>query len=273
MAMFRKPAVDRVMIALAATLACVAAPAAAQALRVNVADARTGAPVAGAMVRVEDEAGQLVQGGFADERGGVRLRLENPGMYTVTATRSGYQRGAGTVAVSAAGETPAAVRLEPRPVALDTVMVVTHRGEREYGSQTFVRRSSTGEGIYLDSAYVARLRARWPGELLASVPGIEIRLENGPQAFRRPYTRMGGRCLTSLVNGLPYYGGWPRWVPLEETLRRTDVVAIEVYRVYNEVPTELRRHIQRGRCGVIVYWTEDGWHSPSRGIFDASNED
>lgn len=270
--MLRKPIVNRGVIALAAMLACVAAPAAAQALRVNVADARTGAPVAGAMVRVENEAGELVQGGFADERGGIRLRLEDPGTYTVGAMRAGFQRGTATVSVSASGETPAAVRLEPRPVALDTVTVVTHRGEREYGNQTYVRRSSTGDGIYLDSAYVARLRARWPGELLASVPGIEIRLENGPQAYRRPYTRMGGRCLTSLVNGLPYYGGWPHWVPLEETLRRTDVVAIEVYRVYEEVPSELRRYIQGRRCGVVVYWTEDGWNSPARGIFDSSKD-
>jgi hypothetical protein len=77
----------------------------------------------------------------------------------------------------------------------------------------------------------------------------------------------GSRCLNSLVNGLPYYGGWPRFVSLEETLRTNSVVAVEVYRVVEEVPPELQRvaRLNGGACGVIVYWTVDGWTSRTRG--------
>mgnify|MGYP006146166611 CR=1 FL=1 len=148
-----------------------------------------------------------------------------------------------------------------------TVTVVgVERGRREVGRETFERRRLTGDGIFLDSAYVAQVPARWPGELLRSVPDIELRLVTGREGYRRPYTRLGRRCLAYLVNGLPYYGGWPRWVQLEETLRRTDVVAVEVYREHHEVPPEYRRYT--GRCGLVIYWTEDGWHNPYRGVID-----
>lgn len=247
-----------------AALLLAASPAAAQTLRVTVADAASGEPLAGAMVRVEAAGGELARAGFTDARGQVRLRLDDPGPYTVSATRGGYAPGSQTVNVAGSGEAPVALRLAARPVTLDTVTVVGTAG-REVGRQTFQRRRATGDGIYLDSAYVASRRATWPADLLSSVPGIEIRMQ-GRTGHRVAVTRLGRRCLQFLVNGLPYYGGWPRFVSLEETLRRSDVVAVEVYREFSEVPRELRRHAwTRGRCGLVVYWTEDGWHSRSRG--------
>lgn len=244
-----------------------AAPAAAQTVRVSVADAATGAPVAGAMVRVEDGAGELARAGFSDARGIVQLQVAQPGRYAIRATRAGYAPAMEMADVGPAGETVVAVRMRARPVELDTVTVVgTGGGRREVGRQTFERRRMEGNGIFLDSAYVAQVRAHWPGELLRSVPGIDVRLATGREGYRRPYTRLGRRCLVNLVNGLPYYGGWPRWVQLEETLRRTDVVAVEVYREAREVPPEYRRYA--GRCGLVIYWTEDGWHNPYRGVVD-----
>ncbi|HEX6373870.1 MAG TPA: carboxypeptidase-like regulatory domain-containing protein [Longimicrobium sp.] len=241
-----------------------AAPAAAQTVRVTVADAASGAPVEGAMVRVEDAAGELAQAGFTDRRGELRLRLDDPGPYAVRATRAGYTPGAEVVRVAPSGETAAAVRLAARPFVLDTVTVVGGTGA-EVGRQTFERRRQTGNGIYLDSAYVAQRRATYPGDLLYAIPGIEVTAQRRT-GYRLPTTRMGTRCLQFLVNGMPFYGGWPRFVPLEETLRRTDVVAVEVYREFAEVPRELQRLAwSGGQCGLVVYWTEDGWHSTSRG--------
>ncbi|HEU0298617.1 MAG TPA: carboxypeptidase-like regulatory domain-containing protein [Longimicrobium sp.] len=248
-------------------LSLAAAPAAAQTVRVSVADAATGAPVAGAMVRVEGAAGELVRAGFSDAQGGVALQIPQPGRYAVRATRTGYAPAMEMADVGAAGEAAVGLRMQARPLELDTVTVVgAERGRREVGRQTFERRRLAGGGIYLDSAYVAQIPARWPGELLRSVPDIELQLVTGRQGYRRPYTRLGRRCLVNLVNGLPYYGGWPRWVELEETLRRTDVVAVEVYREDHEVPPEYRRY--SGRCGLVIYWTEDGWHNPYRGVVD-----
>lgn len=239
----------------------------AQSVRVTVTDQGNGAPVSGAMVRVKDLDGTLVRAGFTDARGSILLRLEAAGYYALSAERGGYERAQAPLSVAPAGETAAALAMRASPLALDTVRVVAPASGREVGAQTFERRQASGRGIYLDSAYVAQRRANWPGELLESVPGIEVRTAHGRTGWRVPTTRMGGRCLNMLVNGLPYYGGWPRWITLEETLRRSDVVAVEVYRVFDEVPRELQRYARVGRpCGLIVYWTEDGWQSRSRGV-------
>ncbi len=238
----------------------------AQAVRATVTDVETGVPVAGALVRVENEAGTLVRAAFADAQGTVRLPVIGGGRYTLSAERAGYARTRETLLVQGAGETPATLAMRASPLVLDTVLVETAGPEGEVGKQTFERRRAMGSGVYLDSAYVATQGGTWPGDLLESVPGIEVRTVHGPSGVRRPTTRLGGRCLGSLVNGLPYYGGWPRFVPLEQTLRHGDIVAVEVYRTFDEVPRDLRRYARAsGSCGLVIYWTEDGWDSRSRG--------
>ncbi len=237
----------------------------AQAVRITVLDDATGAPVAGALVRVQDDSGSLARAGFADGRGTVQLRVREPGRYVVRAERAGYTTAETRVLFAPGGPPAAELRMRAAPVGLDTVRVALTVG-REVGAQTFDRRRAEGQGIYLDSAYVSQVRANWPGELLESVPGIDIRTAHGAMGWRQPSTQMGRRCLNTLVNGLPYYGGWPRALMLEETLRRSDVVAIEVYRTFQEVPRELHRYARNPRpCGLIIYWTEDGWQSVSRG--------
>jgi hypothetical protein len=252
------------LVALAATLPF--AELGAQAVRVTVTDEATGAPVAGALVRLENEAGELARAGFSDARGTLRLRPREGGRYVLSAERAGYLRAQAEVAVTEGGEAAGTLRMRASPVGLDTVRVVALTAGPEVGRHTFERRRTSGRGIYLDSAYVAQRSALWPGDLLESVPGIEVRTAHGRAGYRLPTTRMGGRCLNMLVNGLPFYGGWPRWVPLEETLRRRNVVAVEVYRVFEEVPRELQRFARNPRpCGLVVYWTQDGWQSRSRG--------
>jgi hypothetical protein len=252
------------LLALAAALA--PAGVRAQAVRVTVTDEATGAPVPGALVRLANEAGELARAGFSDARGTLLLRPREGGRYVLSAERSGYLRATTDVTVPERGEVRDTLRMRASPLGLDTVRVVVAADGPEVGRHTFERRRASGRGIYLDSAYVAQARALWPGDLLESVPGIEVRTAHGRQGYRLPTTRMGGRCLNSLVNGLPFYGGWPRWMVLEETLRRRNVVAVEVYRVFDEVPRELQRFARNPRpCGLVVYWTQDGWQSRSRG--------
>lgn len=252
------------LLVLIALLLAVRLPA--QAVRVTVLDEATGAPVAGAMVRVQDAVGTLARAGFADARGTIQLRVREPGRYVVRAERSGYAPAEAPVLFAQGAPATAELRMRAAPVGLDTLRVTVLTAGPELGSATFERRRAEGMGIYLDSAYVSQVRAIWPGELLESVPGIDVRMTHGRAGYREPSTRMGGRCLNVLVNGLPYYGGWPRALMLEETLRRSDVVAVEVYRTFQEVPRELQRLARTPRpCGLVIYWTEDGWQSESRG--------
>jgi hypothetical protein len=247
------------------------ATAGAQSVRVTVTDGGSGAPVAGAMVRVESDSGTLVRAGFSDERGTITLALRDPGRYAVTATRGGYLPSTQPLLFEAEGNARVTLAMRPSPLTLDTLRVIAPPTRAEMGSQTFDRRKANGRGIYLDSAYIAQRSARHAAELLESVPGIDVLPVHGRTGWRRPVSRMGGRCLNYLVNGLPYYGGWPRFSTLEETLRRNSVVAVEVYRVFDEVPPELQRYARTPRaCGLIVYWTADGWTSPSLGAQTAT---
>lgn len=251
----------------AAALLCSSDLAAQQVVRATVLDAVTGTPLAGALVRLETETGALSQAEFTDARGAVRLRYRNPGRYLLSAERSGYDRTETRLLLRLDGDMAAELRMRPSPLALDTLRVVAEATGPEVGAETFRRRRSSGRGVFLDSAYVDQRDATWPGDFLRSVPGIEVRLMSGRGGIRRPTTRMGGRCLSTLVNGLPYYGGWPGSRALEQTLQASNVVAVEVYREYEEVPPELRRYARRnGVCGLIIYWTEDGWQSTSRGV-------
>lgn len=238
----------------------------AQELRVTVTDRGNGAPVAGAMVRVENEAGILVRAGFTNARGVVRLRTDT-GRFLVSAARTGYQPGNAQVEVGD-GEAALDVRLAPSPFALDTVKVIGQATGPELGRQTFERRRASGLGVFLDSAYVAQKRATHPGDLLYSIPDIAVyaspRDRNG---YRRPHSTRGWRCLVTLVDGLPYYGGWPRFVPLEMALRRAEIVAVEVYRDIHEVPPELQEYAWGDRrCGLVLYWTRYGWRTRSLGV-------
>ncbi|HVH13224.1 MAG TPA: carboxypeptidase-like regulatory domain-containing protein [Longimicrobium sp.] len=252
--------------ALLAAAVFAAAELPAQGVRATVTDV-AGAPVDGALVRLESETGRLVQAGFTDARGAVRLQHRDPGRYVLSAERSGYDRTQATLLLRIDADTPVSLRMPASPLTLDTLRVATEATGPEVGAETFRRRRSSGRGIYLDSAYVAQRNAVWPGDFLQSVPGIEVRVTSGRGGYRRPTTRMGGRCLTTLVNGLPYYGGWPRFMTLEQTMHASNVVAVEVYRVYEDVPAELRRYARGMRsCGLVVYWTEDGWQSTSLGV-------
>jgi Carboxypeptidase regulatory-like domain len=240
---------------------------AAQTVRITVTDQATGGPVAGAMVRVETAEGMLVRAGFTNANGVVRLRTRE-GRFRVGATRSGYVAGQAEVQVGRSGEATLAMRLRTSPLTLDTLRVVTEATGPELGRQTFERRRSSGRGVFLDSAYVAQKRATWPGDLLYSVPDIDVFASpRDPFGYRRPHSTRGWRCLRTLVDGLPYYGGWPRWVPLEQALRRSDIVSIEVYRDFDEVPRELQYYAWGDRrCGLVLYWTRLGFRTRARGF-------
>jgi hypothetical protein len=238
----------------------------AQTARITVTDARTQAPVAGAMVRVESAEGRLVRAGFTNDRGVARLRTGS-GRFGVTAGRTGYVPGEAQVDVGE-GEAVLAMELRPSPLTLDTLQVVAEAEGVELGRQTFERRRASGRGVFLDSAYVAQKRATWPGDLLYSVPDIDVYASPRDRyGYRRPHSTRGWRCMATLVDGLPYYGAWPSFVPLEQALRRSDIVALEVYRDFDEVPRELRRYAWGNRrCGLLLYWTRYGWRTRSYGF-------
>jgi Carboxypeptidase regulatory-like domain len=235
-------------------------PAAAQSIRAVVRDAVTGAPIPEAMVRVETANGSLVAADFADAAGVVVVRVPQPGSYLVEARRGGYYDAA--VQVAAGGDQVQAVLpMAQRPFGLDTVVVIGRRpGERE--REGFERRRAMGEGVFLDSAFLATRSGRvaYVGDMVAGVPGVYTRRGRGITVVR---SLRGWRCMVMLLDGriveFGFRDGGVR--ELHQMVGPRDIKGVEIYREYSEVPPEFQRyaHVGMYRCGIYAYWTRARW--------------
>ena len=263
-------------VALALLLQLAASPAAAQTARVSVHDAQSGAPIGGAMVRVEDAAGLVARAGFTRPDGTVELRLR-AGDYQVFVRRAGYHEGTAALRVQAAGAA-LDVRLRERPFVLDTVLVVAPNDWNERGRDAFLRRSLNEDGVFLDPAYLTqRYHSMYLSDLLHGVPDLLVvspACASQPRGKspmmgcagrltpRRPVSTRGWGCFTTLLNGRPPEMG--SFDPdyghneIDFWLRPRDIVGVEVYHVPSQIPRELRQYSEP-RCGMINYWTSNRW--------------
>lgn len=248
--------------ALFALLAAV--PAAAQSVRAVVTDAATGAPLAEAMVRVLAPDGVLSGAAFTDASGTAVVRVRGMGTYRVAVERSGYRPASvEDVAVARGATVVVPLRMAILPLSMDTVVVVA-QSPNERGRGGFERRRAMGRGVFLDSAYIAQRYqgARWPTDYLQGVPGIRLD-RSGPRGEPRPQSLRGWRCMVLMLDGRPLeltlFDGHRRTI--QQIIRPSDVVAMEVYREYDEVPPEFRKYAVQGpyNCGAYMYWTRVRW--------------
>ncbi|HEX2076611.1 MAG TPA: carboxypeptidase-like regulatory domain-containing protein [Longimicrobium sp.] len=257
---------------LALLLQLVAGAAAAQVANVTVRDAQSGAPVVGAMVRVENAEGAVVRAGFTQANGTVRLRVPAGG-YRVVVRRGGYHEGGAPLQVGE-GETALVVQLRARPIVLDTVLVVAPGEGGERGRDAFLRRSRMEDGVFLDPEYLAqRYHLNYVGDMLNGVPDLMVLPTECPPATgpmgcagrlrpRVPVGTRGWGCFVQLLDGEP-----PRLSAfdadyghnqLDFWFRPRDFVGVEIYHVPSQIPRELRQY-SNPRCGMIVYWTRRKW--------------
>jgi len=153
--------------ALAAALLAGTAPGAAQEppgvdVTGRVVERGSEAPVGQAMVSLE----ALDWGVFADEDGGFRIEDVRPGTHTLRVERLGYRSRSVEIRV-AGGGVHRTVRLEPRPVALDGIRVVTDRFERRRKAtpvsvRAFDRRDLVSRGAFPDVLEFIEMRAGVP---------------------------------------------------------------------------------------------------------------
>lgn len=291
----RGPTSRRLPFLLALSGALLASPAAAQAVRATVVDAGTGAPLPESLVRVEAEDGTLLGATFTRDDGTavIRLRQRDAGTVRVVVQRGGYDPAGQPVAVEERGTAGVQLRIAQRPFTMDTLEIIA-RSENERGRDAFERRRLMHEGVFLDSAYLKGRRAIRLADLVVGVPGLATWA--GPDGRQARSTR-GWRCMTVLVDGrrVPpaaytisaldrrlFSGNMVamqvsnerrenerRMQPLasgrslDRMIYPRDVVAMEVYREFSEVPPEYREPSREEngiyRCGVIAYWTRARW--------------
>ncbi|HEX6042075.1 carboxypeptidase-like regulatory domain-containing protein [Longimicrobium sp.] len=256
-----RPILTQLPFLLAFSCALLASPIAAQTVRATVVDAAEGTPIPEALVRVEAEDGTVVGAAFTREDGTAVVRLREGGSFRVTAHRGGHDPATQPLVAASSGTVQVQLRLSRRPFAIDTVQVIA-RSRDETGRQGFERRRLTNDGVFLDSAYLAQRRTPMLNDFLVGVPGFTTWAgRNGRQV--RP--DRGWRCMVTLLDGDPPPGGEER--RLDRMIYTRDVIAMEVYREYAEVPPEFREHARQGiyPCGVLLYWTRVGWERSRRG--------
>ncbi len=164
--------------------------------------------------------------------------------------------------VTLTGESPVEVRLTPRALALDSLIVEVEGGRS--GRALFSERRARGEGIFLDPLQV-QLKIRYRiSDLFYELEGVRGTI--GRRSGERvPISTLGTGCFGYLLNSIRVplaflrEDPWTRW-PLS-SLAPEDIMAVEVYRFIGEVPPELRRHayVADQSCGLIVIWAKEAW--------------
>ncbi len=223
---------------------------------------------------------------LTDSLGHFVLQVPNLGAYFLEAERIGY----GTTRsqsfnVGSIDTTTVTFFLAVEAVLLDPIVVGI---PTVIGSEVFAQRMATGQGVFFTPTMVDSLRpSRYVGEIFRHVDddvlltwsyGLREDGRYGPIPKIRSFRGKTG-CLNYIVDRTPvaepFFGGVESaWgvAPLVD-LEPEDLVAIEIYRGWWEVPGDYERQIlantlatrqklrdmRVAECGVVVIWTERGW--------------
>ena len=268
----------------ALALAGAAAPLSAQLIHGRLLQEGTLAPLTGASVQLLDAQGnELNRLVTTNEAGTFAMRVE-PGRYTLRIRRIGFQPLVTPAISLAANEVfEGTYRISPVTVRLATERITAKRN-LEWGRDGFARRKALGQGLFLTRNDLKDKDQRDFASLLQGVEGVQV------QGYGRIISTEGWRCLYFMVNqvlvsSVPGGVVGAATYPTLEDLVPTghDVMAIEVYREFKEVPPEFRldawpgsaglkdprakpstgvqgsRRQQDTPCGLISVWTRAAW--------------
>jgi hypothetical protein len=257
------------ILAAASLIAAIGAP-----LRVRAQSKPTGGTISGI---VTDDSGLPIADAdvFAfpetarvrtDSAGHFTITNLDGGFYNVRARHLGFAPGETSTDLSKNGHVNVKIEMTRRPVVLDSVVVLADGTCPALSYKGFNCRKRVGKGVYLTDDDLADKGAVELGEAFRDVPGFRLEIATTPYGRKpRPIPTKGSGCLNALVNGramaltnpLPLYA--------------TELLAVEIYSLPSEVPTEYQRYIwQRGirqssshlgrdpgnePCSLVVYWT------------------
>ena len=275
----------RCAVFLLAALTAVAAarPAAAQMIHGRLLQEGTLVPLSGASVQLMDARGnELDRLVVTNEAGTFAMRVP-AGRYTLRIRRIGFNPLTTPVIALAADEVfEGTYRVSPATVRLTTQRITAKRN-LELGRDSFARHRELGKGVFLSRSQLDEKDQREFASLLKGVDGIQV------DPIGRVTSTEGWRCLYFMVNkvmvtsvprGVP---GSTTWPTLEDLVPSGhDVMAIEVYREFDEVPPEFRLDAWPGPaanqravpsrsavgsrssresqpCGLVSVWTRAAW--------------
>jgi hypothetical protein len=270
----------------ALALATSGAEAAAQSVRGVLLDAVTTRPIAQATITLLDSTSAAVASVVTDSSGRFLLISPDVGQYRMGIRRIGYQPAtSGAIAFQKAKVWQLTLELAPLATELEPVTIRERTG-RQWAVDGFRERQSLGQGIFLDHLDILAQDPVYVADIFRGMPGMRIELASGGPTVE---SRQGRGCLKMFVN----------WLPLEslsENGHRTmelpppkEVMGVEVYREFKEVPPALRhyarsdpppppellvlragranpaarppeRGVTPGQCGLVLIWTKATWN-------------
>lgn len=226
-------------------------------------DDATGAPIVQATVAVMLD-DRTVAGSLTDAAGRFSIRLREADSYIVRVSGQGYATLLADEVTVALRETLVLTdyRLQPRPIALDAIIVEAESGKLT-GAEKIRRRQLLGQGSFFSGTDIALLAPRSLTEYLAREADLEVRYDR----WGHPYlwSPVGPHhCLVLQVNH------WPLSTQGFNSLDEIPfewIAGIEIYNTVAEVPPESAligyttqpRLYPGEQCGLLNVWFWKSW--------------
>jgi hypothetical protein len=270
-----------VLVVVLTTASIIPTDAVAQVIRGRLLDDSTETPISGARVVLFSTNGES-QGETLSDSLGIFFLRATFGTYQLQAQRLGYQTTLSLpFQVSVVDTLAVDFFLGAEAIMLAPLIV---NASRIPGRELFAERMETGEGFFFTPEMVDSLRPRQHvGEIFRHAEDTRVHWrwgrhedgETGP--IPMVITYLGDRCLHYVVDQTPvpapFFETSVWGVPPLSEVTPENLVAVEVYRAWHEVPEDFQkqlrirngwerdalRRINRKACGVVIIWTADGW--------------
>lgn len=221
-------------------------PANAQFVRGSVIEAPSGAPISGAAVLLLDERDRGILEVLSDDQGQFVLSLPSPGTYRLSVTRIGYNPARSGLFEAASANAPAVeVSLTVKPVALDSLEILSTPRVPRLERLGFYKRKEIGWGYFINREEIRERHPTWVTDLIRGLPGVRIAYDE-LGVPKGAYLR---NCLLSVV-----LDGVPVTVDPNTLVHPSEIEGMEVYPSVVGVPAQYRRGLA-GPCGTILIWT------------------
>lgn len=184
-----------------------------------------------------------------------------PGRHRLRVRLIGFRQHESTVTVPREGWADLRIVLRRMPQLLGEVRITDTRLCVPNTIAGFECRRRAGQGYFRDAGEIRSLRPSAWADMLDGMPGLRRRPMMTPDGLDwRPGPPPSG-CLVEIYNGEdPMFDGHVRKVPVDWLVTR-DVVAIEYYRLYADVPEAFKRYAWPRTstipCSLIVYWLRE----------------
>jgi hypothetical protein len=254
----------------------------AQTLRGKLVDSRKD-PVPDAIVTLRDDKGVDVKTDRTDDLGVFHFVTGKAGSYTVSLIRLGFEPyTTEPVALRDRETLEIEIRLNERAAVMPT-MTVHGRSRREWGRDGFADRKAAGVGVFLLGIDIMRQKKETVIEGMGIVEGFQVLYRPFPELVNTK----GRRCLQFMVNNqlIPRIPDEMPEMTLHRMLGPEDVMGIEVYREFKEVPTVFKQFAYQENavptlppglsmgsrplggsaapetrpCGLVNVWTRKAW--------------